>query len=71
MIDVTDLKAKADALATIANSVIALKAAPTVTTLAQAQAGVSGTNTAFNDLVNAMQDVQNQMYADHPLDFNP
>lgn len=70
MIDVTDLKAKADAFETAANLVVGYKAAPTVSTLAQMQAGTQAANAAWNDLYNAlMSDVQGQINTDRPFDY--
>lgn len=69
MIDVTDLKAKADAFEAAANIVVGYKAAPTVSTLAQMQAGTQAAIAAWSDLNNAVAGVQSQIDTDHPFDY--
>ena len=67
MIDVTDIKVKADALAVAANVVMTMRAAPTGSTLAQALAALTDSQNAFYAWTAAVNELQTQFDTDHPF----
>jgi hypothetical protein len=70
MIDVTALKAAADAFEAAGNSVAGYKAAPTVATLAQMRVATASAVSTWNALTAAVADVQIQIDTDHSFDFS-
>lgn len=70
MIDVTNLKDKADAFAAAGNVVAGYKAEPTIATLQQMRDATAAAISAWGELQTAIADVQSQIDSDHSFDFS-